>query len=232
MVERLVPLAARAVAEQLDQLPEDQRLTSPLLSTLGELRRRFPQVRPDHGVTSELGRSQLVAMQSWYDAETARAYRAVDEATRWLALREHCASARLPWLEAYACWRAAESLLARGHGGRGDGVRWLRRGYDLAGWLGADRVRAELAGLARLARVALPAPATPTTVEHPLLAHLTPREREITALLCTGRTYAEIAATLVISEKTVSSHVSTILRKTGTASRIELTRQLTRQPAP
>ncbi len=37
-----------------------------------------------------------------------------------------------------------------------------------------------------------------------------------------GSTYAEIANTLVISEKTVSSHVSNLLRKTHTSSRVEL----------
>lgn len=37
-----------------------------------------------------------------------------------------------------------------------------------------------------------------------------------------GRTYAEIAPDLVISQKTVSVHVSSILRKTGLTGRIEM----------
>jgi len=53
---------------------------------------------------------------------------------------------------------------------------------------------------------------------------LTPREREILAYLVGGSTYAEIAEALVVSEKTVSSHVSNLLRKTGTTSRVELSR--------
>jgi DNA-binding NarL/FixJ family response regulator len=52
---------------------------------------------------------------------------------------------------------------------------------------------------------------------------LTPREREVLERLVVGETYSQIAARLFISEKTVSSHVSNILRKTGTTSRIELT---------
>ena len=56
------------------------------------------------------------------------------------------------------------------------------------------------------------------------LPALTPRERELLGYLTQGLTYAEIAETLVISEKTVSSHVSNLLRKTNTASRVELTR--------
>ena len=60
------------------------------------------------------------------------------------------------------------------------------------------------------------------------LAHLTPREREILALLIRGLTYRDIAVALVISEKTVSSHVSNLLRKTDTSNRVELTRLLSR----
>ena len=51
---------------------------------------------------------------------------------------------------------------------------------------------------------------------------LTPREREILRHLMAGRTYAEIAGALFLSEKTVSSHISNMLRKTGAANRVEL----------
>ena len=54
------------------------------------------------------------------------------------------------------------------------------------------------------------------------LPGLTTREREILTHLVAGRTYAEIARELVISEKTVSVHVSNLLHKTGTANRVEL----------
>ena len=40
--------------------------------------------------------------------------------------------------------------------------------------------------------------------------------------LVANRTYAEIATALFISEKTVSVHVSNLLRKTGCASRREV----------
>ena len=51
---------------------------------------------------------------------------------------------------------------------------------------------------------------------------LTAREREVLSHLVGGRTYAEIAKALFISEKTVNVHVSNPLRKTGTSSRIEV----------
>ncbi|GAA1240154.1 helix-turn-helix transcriptional regulator [Oryzihumus leptocrescens] len=53
------------------------------------------------------------------------------------------------------------------------------------------------------------------------LGVLTHREREVLAHLAAGRSYAEVARALVISEKTVSVHVSNILRKTTTANRFE-----------
>ena len=50
---------------------------------------------------------------------------------------------------------------------------------------------------------------------------LTPREAEVLNLLARGYTNREIAATLVISVKTVSVHVSHILRKLGAPNRLE-----------
>ena len=48
---------------------------------------------------------------------------------------------------------------------------------------------------------------------------LSPREREVLALVARGRTNAEIAASLVLSEHTVHRHVANILAKLGAASR-------------
>jgi DNA-binding NarL/FixJ family response regulator len=45
------------------------------------------------------------------------------------------------------------------------------------------------------------------------------REREVLALVAEGRTNAEIAASLVLSEHTAHRHVANILAKLGAASR-------------
>ncbi len=50
---------------------------------------------------------------------------------------------------------------------------------------------------------------------------LTPREREILALVAAGRSNAEIGQQLFISAKTVSVHVSNVMAKLGAASRTE-----------
>ncbi len=51
---------------------------------------------------------------------------------------------------------------------------------------------------------------------------LTATERRITGLICDGLTNREIAARLYISPRTVQSHVSHVLEKTGLRSRVEV----------
>jgi len=53
-------------------------------------------------------------------------------------------------------------------------------------------------------------------------ATLTAREREIASLLAAGRTAREIADQLVISERTVETHVASVYRKLGVSNRREL----------
>ena len=58
---------------------------------------------------------------------------------------------------------------------------------------------------------------------------LTPRELEIVKLVAEGHTTDEIAATLVISKKTVEHHRSNVLEKLGMRDRVELTRYAIRR---
>jgi DNA-binding NarL/FixJ family response regulator len=55
---------------------------------------------------------------------------------------------------------------------------------------------------------------------------LSPREKQVTALICRGLTSRQIAARLYISPETVKTHVRHILRKFHLNSRIELRKQL------
>ena len=52
-------------------------------------------------------------------------------------------------------------------------------------------------------------------------ATLSPREREILELLAEGQSQREIAATLVISPKTVGTHIQHVLAKLGVHSRAQ-----------
>ncbi len=78
----------------------------------------------------------------------------------------------------------------------------------------------DLPGLLRAATALLDRIAADTATADPF----TPREREIAELVGRARTNRDIAAELVVSERTVESHVRNILAKTGTASRKEFIR--------
>lgn len=54
------------------------------------------------------------------------------------------------------------------------------------------------------------------------LAALTPREREVAALVAQGHTNAEIARVLGVSRTTAKWHVSQILQKLGLSERVQL----------
>jgi DNA-binding NarL/FixJ family response regulator len=74
--------------------------------------------------------------------------------------------------------------------------------------------------------LAVTPPARPPTVTtrlgHPEDGALTTREREIAALVATGRTNRQIAAALVISGRTVETHVHNILAKLDLSTRAQL----------
>jgi DNA-binding NarL/FixJ family response regulator len=67
-------------------------------------------------------------------------------------------------------------------------------------------------------------PAAMPTSGDPDLDRLSPREREVLRLIARGYTYREVARELVLSVKTVETHVSNVLHKLQLSNRNELTR--------
>jgi len=225
-VERLIPLAARATADQAQLLRDHGRDPAPAEARLYDLLRLHPTVVTQGGP----GRAATAhAMQTLYDAEVRRAQAQPGATESWQRAAQACAEAGHAWDEAYAQWRSAEAMLTDGST-RHAAAAAVRRAHELAMDLQAAPILAEVEALARSTRVSLATIDAVPSTETAALPGLTPREREILAHIVAGRTYSEIARELVLSEKTVSVHVSHMLHKTGTTNRVELA-QLARRVA-
>jgi DNA-binding CsgD family transcriptional regulator/tetratricopeptide (TPR) repeat protein len=111
-------------------------------------------------------------------------------------------------------WRLAETLLATDQ--RAEAAEAARAAYQTAVRLGATPLRTAVEALVRRGRLDA---GLPTRISADVL--LTPRERDVLALLADGRTNRQIGRELFISEKTASVHVSNILGKLGASGRAE-----------
>jgi DNA-binding CsgD family transcriptional regulator len=164
---------------------------------------------------------------AWARLFAAEAARCRDGGSRrpelWADAVTACAEAGLPWEQALCSFHLAQSLLAT-KGDRARAAAALRDAARIASELGAAPILADVEALASQSHIPLTEPAAGdvTVGAPPVLAGLTRREDEVLRHLVAGRTYAEIARALFISEKTVSVHVSNLLRKTGTSSRVEV----------
>ncbi|MGO4340235.1 helix-turn-helix transcriptional regulator [Pedococcus sp. 2YAF34] len=231
MAEWLLPLAVRALADLAQEQRDARADPGPLVREVDALEQRFPHTIQDAGGDEAYYR-QLEGLDALYAAERGRARLAPDRVHAWEVTADLLRDV-LPWDECYARWRLAEALFDAGPTRRGEAVEALRRAQQLALDLQAVPILERVASLARSARVPLAEPLVTAAVDgRPHAgAHLTAREEEVLAHVVAGRTYGEIARTLVVSEKTVSTHVSHLLAKTGTANRVDLARWAARRGA-
>jgi DNA-binding CsgD family transcriptional regulator len=132
--------------------------------------------------------------------------------SEWAGVRDCWRSLRQPYPEAYASLRVAEAELAAGD--RRAAAAELSSAATLAEQLGANPLAALIADVARRGGIE----AVPTQGSD----GLTPREREILTQVLAGASNRDIAKALFISPKTVSVHVSALLRKFGVSGRGDL----------
>jgi DNA-binding CsgD family transcriptional regulator/tetratricopeptide (TPR) repeat protein len=132
------------------------------------------------------------------------------------------------WRGAAAAWRDAgcpyEAALALGES---DDEAALRTALEELQRLGAQPAAAIVArSLRERGARAVPRGQRPATKANP--ANLTPREVEVLQLVAQGLRNAEVAARLVLSERTVDHHVAAILRKLGVRGRAEASAEAVR----
>ncbi|HTY19965.1 MAG TPA: LuxR C-terminal-related transcriptional regulator, partial [Myxococcota bacterium] len=139
------------------------------------------------------------------------------DAVRWRAAAAAWEALARPFDAAYARWREAQAL-ANARGPRAELEHALSCAHASAKVVGTPQLVERIEQLARRSRVLLPGMRDAGGGAFP---DLTPREREVLALVAEGRTNREIAQALFITDKTASVHVSNILGKLGAANRGE-----------
>ena len=125
-----------------------------------------------------------------------------------------------PFWTAMARLREAEAAAAAGATARAANA--LQQAHRLATSLGAATLLVEIEQVSRRTRLGVDAP-TPRVLAAATIDQLglTPREAEVLALVAAGQTNRQIGERLYVSEKTVSVHVSNILRKLGVSTRVD-----------
>jgi DNA-binding CsgD family transcriptional regulator/tetratricopeptide (TPR) repeat protein len=120
---------------------------------------------------------------------------------------------------AYCWWRMAQAQVDQGQpSGRISPA--LQRAWELSAEMAPLRAAVEEIALrANVRLTTAPVAQDPSPVELPV--SLTEREREILRHVAAGRSNSQIGMDLFISPKTVSVHVSNLLRKIGVANRVQ-----------
>lgn len=221
VVDELMVWGARAAADLVERASDNRDQSAvqnhrEALTRLVKTRTTLPGIAfqpsgPDD--TMQAARNAL------FIAESGRADGVEDQISPWREAVAACAEAGLGWEQQVASWRLASALMRSGTS-CGEVAALLRGVHAYAVQQSATPLQTRVEELASSARISLTSPLVPTSEPVPAaFTGLTAREKEVLAHLVENRTNAEIATALFISEKTVSVHVSNLLRKTATRSR-------------
>jgi DNA-binding CsgD family transcriptional regulator len=193
---------------------------------LAALKRRCDEiVVASNAILANLAARQAEATPRTRAADAqARAERSrldVSDSVLWLEAASRWELALEVYPQAYCLWRAAEALL-KGRVGRSEAAECLNSAWRISRRLHAEPLAARIANLAERGRIELMDDGdTRDTSDVPADLGLTPREVEILGELAAGRSDRQISESLFISKKTVSVHVSNVLRKLDAANRVE-----------
>ncbi|MEO8246245.1 MAG: AAA family ATPase [Chloroflexota bacterium] len=209
----------RAIGDLRDgaSVPERAALDEEADALLGRFERHAASVTDGHRASAHLR-----ADQAQVRAEHARAS-GHDDPTLWAEAAAAWAILDHRFDEAVARWREGAAALASGGAARPAAREALRAAHRLACEMGAHPLIEAIEELATRGRIGLDV-GDGALSDDPVpgaLDALTPREREVLALLAAGRTNGEIAERLFISPKTASVHVTNIKDKLGVENRVE-----------
>ncbi|MFU8840976.1 MAG: ATP-binding protein [Nitriliruptoraceae bacterium] len=215
VADLILPLAAWAEADlaqrsrangDREAREEAERRVDRILDTVHDLagRERLGAAWPE--------RLRGIGIQT--EAERTRAH-GDDDPEAWRRAMAWCDEHGPADTAVYLRWRLAEALLQ--HDDRDEAAAVLRQAHRRAAELGARPQQEELEALARRARIRLPGV---HSLDDGGLG-LTPRERDVLALLAQGLTNRAIGEKLYIAESTASVHVSHILTKLEVSNRGE-----------
>jgi DNA-binding CsgD family transcriptional regulator len=176
------------------------------------------------GAAAQEGGPVEAAWQAVGKAELGRA-RGHNDPSLWQQAAASWEAIGRPYEAAIMRWRLAEAEVEAGE--RANALGAARAALADARALGARWLEQETAALAHRARLDLEhrdarageASADGDDGENPF--GLTPRERQVLALISQGATNRQIGAALFMAEKTASVHVSRILAKLGVRTRTQ-----------
>lgn len=222
LTSQVCRVGAWALADlaQLAMARRDEKAAAEAVERISRLRDEVGAILEDLS-TFAPPRPRHYADAATVDAEVSRAAGAADPAL-WQTAAERWSACECAYLEAYARWREGEAHLDCGN--RGPAAESLRYAHAIATGLPAPPLVDGIESLAKRARinfahVGSAKSQAPVDARDPFM--LTPREREVLALIAEGRTNRQIAEILFITENTAGVHVSRILGKLGAASRTE-----------